>query len=120
MIKQAIQKAIEGGWKYKGWDIQDISVGESVVKLYLKNDPDDSKPRVNFNELYIDPLFWQSLGKALGWEDIVNEKLFWNPMSSSDYEYWQGRSVWEYRWHSFIHHLAENKDPEEFFKELLT
>lgn len=71
-IQQAIEKAIEGGW-------------EGV------------NPKSHFA---LEPLFWQSLGKAMGWTD--NEKV----------------KIWKYNWHDFIDHLAEGKTVEEFFDEI--
>lgn len=85
-MKEAITKALEGGYSY-----------------YPKNsDQQDTNCR-----LWSDPLFWQALGKSLGWEnqDVVT--------TSAEYREWQGQ------WHRFIDHLGEGKDPEEFFTNLL-
>lgn len=146
MIKQAIQKAIEGGYSPSGrtWKARQV------------------------HRILLDPLFWQSLGKALGWgewtiklEDIEHrwelEKYLpdtgktpvynckdcyarkINNVIETEEEYewyeikpnhWTARHLiqkhggykkqtWKEYWHRFIDHLAENKDPEEFFKELL-
>ena len=93
MIKLAIQKAIEGGYsKYLG------------VGYYLHN-------RGARSTLFLDPLFWQSLGKALGLKAV-------GVLTKEDKGELQ--DGWKFYWHRFIDHLAENKDPEEFFKELLS
>lgn len=81
-MKDAIEKAIEGGYKIKG------------VRA-------NSLPHIHWAIIVYDPLFWQSLGKALGWE----EKLQLNP--------------WKRCWHNFIDHLIGGKGAEEFFNQLL-
>ncbi len=55
---------------------------------------------------FLDPAFWQALGKARGWVD----------------EMYYGESLifpqWKHHWHWFIDHLAEGKDAESFFATL--
>ncbi|HVB33734.1 MAG TPA: hypothetical protein VNJ52_05090 [Patescibacteria group bacterium] len=80
-IEQAIKKAIEGGWKDK-WDL----------------DPENR----HGSDVFLDPSFWQSLGKALGWGE--NDTAH--------------RNEWISRWHDFIDHLAEGKSAESFFETL--
>ncbi len=56
--KEAIEKAIEGGWNTY------IANGWSPLEWC-------GAPRFSGDELYfiaLDPSFWQSLGKALGWK----------------------------------------------------
>lgn len=77
-IQQALQKAKENGY------IEGPTNGEGV----------DSWPEVAL----IDPLFWQSLGKAMGWSPMYGE--------------------WKTKWHRFIDHLAEGKDINSFFENL--
>lgn len=48
--KQAIEKAIEGGWKFRGYDFD--------IKFLVKKYP---------YHIALDRSFWQALGKALGW-----------------------------------------------------
>lgn len=88
MINQAIQKAVDGGYKRPRY-----MDGRWVIE----------------EQIFLDKNFWQSLGKALGWEDKINPK----------FSFYRSRSVWLHNWHIFINHLAENKDPEKFFKDLL-
>lgn len=98
-MKEAIQKAIEGGlgdkmvsYKHKaGW----VSIVTTDGDGYTKRD-------YKFAELWMSPSFWQSLGKAMGWEKEYG-----------------GNTRWRTNWHMFIDHLIEGKDPEEFFKKLL-
>ena len=83
-IQQAIEKAIEGGWK------------ESNI------------PGLNYGVAFLDPLFWQSLGKAMGWKETTSFGVGGDLL---DIE-------WKEQWHSFIRHLANSKDAESFFEKL--
>lgn len=77
----------------------------------------------------LDPTFWQALGKGLGWENRVcffcGEK--YRKIDGEYHEYCDKCSKpfheeipeYKYHWHRFIDHLAEGKDAESFFKELL-
>lgn len=98
-IQDAISKAVEGGWKK-----------ESVVE------PMDTQ-RANFAKAMIDPLFWQALGKSMGWEDKPNErKAFWKVQQEGNVK--TEMSEWKNQWHNFIDHLAEGKSIEEYFANL--
>lgn len=95
-IKLAIQKAIEGGYKHElieHWAVSGGYNGGEVEKFLL------------------DPSFWQALGKALNWMEFDHETIYGEKKRLRQ---------WLEEWHRFIDHLAENKDPNEFFKELLT
>lgn len=126
-MEQAIKKAIEGGYKML-WD-------KGLRSAY---------PFAAF----IDPLFWQALGKALGWgiKKIDNKKKCpecggLGMTATPDGEQHDcfncgnrgkitiqvdqkvGRdgyiNAWQSYWHDFIDHLAEGKDADSFFNELL-
>lgn len=56
---------------------------------------------LNESAVLLDPLFWQALGKAEGWIYPV------------------GGMNGLREWHKFIDHLAEGKDAESFFTNLL-
>lgn len=129
-MEQAIKKAIEGGWKEprtalaygcdameQVWKVEDRDPLFTVEDIYL------------IPEVLLDPLFWQALGKAEGWSKRVcrgcgsTEKPI-----EGDYHLicpkcnrgGENRiDNWLYHWHSFIDHLAEGKDIDSFFKDLL-
>ena len=63
---------------------------------------------------FLDPSFWQSLGKALGWGKTKN---FSGLKKDSLLDLWADE--WLVYWHVFIDHLAEGEDAESYFKELL-
>jgi hypothetical protein len=66
------------------------------VKSYCEN------TSCNDSHALYDPLFWQALGKAEGWKGTEEEPR------------------WAEEWHSFIDHLAEGKDIELYFTNLLS
>lgn len=93
-IYETIQKAIKGGYKKEfGY------LGPSLERDYF--------------EIFLDPLFWLSLGKALEWED---EKFYQFEPSHS----FMGEKMPEAKWYfrSFMNHIWEGKSAEEFFKSL--
>lgn len=90
-MKEAIQKAIEGGWR---------PTFNSLPHLH---------PNREWQHITSDPLFWQSLGKALGWSGT-------NTACNKCGVAFNG---WKGHWHRFIDHIAEGKDVDEFFKELI-
>lgn len=107
-IEEAIKKAIEGGY---------------VIFRELE---DGVKHSLHRNDMFLDPLFWSSLGKAMGWEGRCPECLnkiqknrktcstkYCQKGDDSDYQ-----SVWLYHWHKFIDSLAEGKIVDEYFKNL--
>lgn len=134
-ISETIQKAIEGGWEGLGknkrkiqYALNHIELDEQrVVFSYGDYDQDDSY--ITFSEILLDPPFWQSLGKAMGWEvgcsyiDCWDRCEPWN--GGGKYTgYWchthdevSTMPIWLKYWHCFIDHLAENKTIEEFFNQ---
>lgn len=91
--QRVIKLAIEGG--YKPLYEYNCQYCESVWP---------EKAPLNYEKILLDPLFWQALEKALEWEDdpticpVPPCKMYW---------------------HSFIDHLASNKDPNSFFADLI-
>jgi len=94
-MKEAIQKAIDGGY----------DKSKRLNNLGVLKSPSD---------MFIDPFFWQSLGKALGWEKSEAEKSFGRFNGENGYI-----QIWLSYMHDFIDHIADEKDVDEFFKKLL-
>ena len=93
-MKNAIKLAIEGGWDERRWYENHTHICSAI---------------------FLDTLFWQALGKAMGWEKVVETHV-------TD----SGKRLtpvlipsWHYQWLRFIDHLAEGKDADEFFTNLL-
>ena len=87
-IQEVITKAIEGGWNYK----------HAYFYCSLENECTDHA----FN----DPLFWQALGKKLGWRN--SDQTYVQPPDTN----------WRIHWHRLIDHLASNRTIESFFRDL--
>ncbi len=134
-MKEAIQKAIEGGYKIP---FKNFKYGEHMVyePVFEGND-------LSYREISTDPLFWQALGKAEGW-GVTSRKILKicpeckgygytvteNDQSMDCYECGNSGKVhdtklenigntWLNHWHRFIDHLAEGKDADGFFNEIL-
>lgn len=70
-----------------------------------------------FNNALLDPIFWQTLGRALGWSiyavcQIHGKECELNCIRAYPQE-------WLYHWHRFIDHLADGKSRDSFFEELI-
>ena len=105
-IEQIIKKAIEGGYPAQGYfsDIIQIKATDNV-REGLKN------------AMFLDPDFWKSLGKAMGWEIPVKANYEEGGRKENQFSVMQ--PSWKEQWHNFIDHLAEGKSAEDYFKELL-
>lgn len=115
-MKDAIQKAIEEGWKpINGFHFEDYTI-ESV---------DIPDIVWSIGEVTNDPLFWQALINAIGQgKGIKHTYRRRTKKGSKKYitmkRNWRGgQRSWKYQWHRFIDHLASGKDADSFFKELL-
>ena len=71
---------------------------------------------VAVEETFLDPEFWQALGRALGWENnVITVRAVENGRPTI---VTRAGHHWLYYWHRFIDHLAERKTPELFFDNL--
>ena len=119
-IQQAIEKAIEGGY-----DVQ-FSEAAGLPTVYVKDGY-----QVDVAVILLDPLFWQSLGKAMGWENCERcEKPFEKhqgylcviqlkegQVTTADVKTFRDQN-WKVQWHRFIDHLADGGSAESFFENL--
>lgn len=110
-IEQAIRDAIEKG----GWDDTNYAFG-------TKQPSDDDvwvDPWFYDSKVFLDPAFWQALGKARGWRESSIRHDYYGNHGKGELEL---RNIicadWLYNWHRFIDHLAEGKNAELFFQSL--
>lgn len=61
--KHIIEKAIEGGWREK---MRKIVMEKSYCMLFAER-LSTYPTMIYYAEFILDPLFWQALGKSLGW-----------------------------------------------------
>lgn len=100
-IKEAIELAVENGWLPIEYRYEN-----SEMKEYWRRQQVGEFAGVDRSEAFLDPVFWSSLGKGLGW---VNSNQTYVPRPDTN---------WRVQWHFFIDHLAEGKDAVDFFAEL--
>jgi len=110
-MKEAIQKAIEGGYDVEAGYRQEKTVGD----------------RDRF--ALLDPLFWRALGKAENWKKkmVIRRGTVIGNYCTPKNECFEEMGFkmdyldpWLFHWHNFIDHLAARKDIDSFFNELLT
>jgi len=111
-MEQAIKKAMEGGWGTSNTYLN-LKSEMSTVRLPTAREMDayqEIATKYIHTIALLDPLFWQALGKAEGWEGEM---------------YIEGKGVrnvkdWLHNWHLFIDHLANSGILDDFFNKLLT
>jgi hypothetical protein len=97
-LEQAITDALAQGYQPSIEEIPEAASFSALqILVAMKSD------------VFLDPGFWQALGRARGWT------------TDEDGKYWKGTvaewkaNYWKTHWHSFIDHLAAGKDIEVFF-----
>lgn len=76
----------------------------------------------NPSDVVMDRTFWQALGKALGWidKDYPNGEMRCDsPKCDDRYCGYAGYKNPVYEWHRFIDWIADGKDADSFFKQLI-
>lgn len=119
--EQAISMAYDNGYK-RPMIIHPLDFALAVVPA--KNLKDRSKQKIWQAVIFLDPLFWQALGKGLGWGEKACMECGFNGRFDDyhgDCGICTGKAYagWQFHWHCFIDSLAEGKNPEGFFKELI-
>jgi hypothetical protein len=84
---------------------RDIEIDTAFVHYTYGN---DIRCGVMHERLFLDPAFWQALGKARGWTRGWSDKKYLGTHMV----------VWLEHWHRFIDHTADGKDVESFFASL--
>lgn len=76
-----------------------------------------------YDLIFAKPLFWQALGKAMGWKEIHDSRCNgdgkYSKTGVKDRCSCVPKQQWFYQWHRFIDHLASGGDAESFFTNLL-
>jgi hypothetical protein len=93
--KQAIERAIEGGWGAIGW------------RLWQHE---------QFEVIALDPTFWQSLGKALEWsEEHFTSCAIWKTGECDC----SAKDEWKEKAKEFYDLILERKGTTAFWEEIL-
>ncbi len=101
-IQTAIEKSIEGGWKYANINKRTLKVNGDFVTWEGKGTFDQRIIQV----FILIPSFWQALGKSMGWAKDLTESG--KPSQIGYLMYW----------HDLIDHLAEGGSTESYFEKL--
>ena len=92
---------------------------EQAIKLAIKGGfaAMENWERDQFVQRYITtlPVFWQSLGKAMGWNEYSEERK----LAGKGNMIHLLEDHWFAEWHHFIDHLAEGGNADDFFNQLL-
>jgi hypothetical protein len=69
--------------------------------------------------LLLNPEWWSALGKARGWKRLDAMCYSWCDHDGNVKKEWRSIRRWKNYLHRFIDHIAEGKDAESFFKEMV-
>lgn len=113
-MENAIKKSIEGGYYF-------ITAHSHLNGIHFNAIQSEERC---LRSIFDDPLFWQCLGKSLGWGKMfclicLRKEPELNKCNCKGQVY-DVSPTWRYHWHSFIDHLAEGKSPDEFFNSLIS
>jgi hypothetical protein len=117
MIQEAMNKAVEGGYHINGSDGMETSYlgANDEYSAWTRRD-NDSSFMVPVEETFLDPRFWQALGRTLGWSEVCDLAII---CVHGEEECQSCRGYyWMYQWHCFIQALAHGNPPEAFFARL--
>jgi hypothetical protein len=136
-IQTAIQLSVEGGWRKDKHPKIDVGP-DGWVGITYGGDPFKDEwcgDHVFVEEMFLDPAFWQCLGKKMGWFSHREEWSDYGHLTGAgepfmggllEYPYqeggtlsWTTKEKWRYEMHAFIDHLASGQTPESFFTNLL-
>lgn len=107
-IKTAIEKAIEGGWNSKWFDIE-VANHFVIFSMPVYGIPDQSvRASWMIERVLLDPSFWKSLC-VMGVPETDEQ---------SDERSANGTEQWKYLMHRMIDHLAEGGTIESYFESL--
>lgn len=99
-MEKCIKIAIENGWKLRASKYRFVKILGNDFVFAFTGVADDTKVITPY-EICLDPLFWQALEKGISTvEDTYDGK-------------------WRRIWHRFIDHLAEGKDIDSFFTNII-
>ena len=117
MVQEAMNKDVAGGYHIDGSDgMETVYEGaNSKYSVWTRKD-NESSFIMPIEETFLDPQFWQALGRALGWNaacDLAISCRHGEEECQSCRGYY-----WMYQWHCFIQALADGHTPEAFFAHL--
>jgi hypothetical protein len=117
MIQEAIDKATEGGYHIDGSDgVETSYIGANDEYSAWTRTDNDSSFMVPVEETFLDPHFWQALGRTLGWSERCDLAI--TCVHGEDECRRCRGSYWMFQLHCFIQVIADGNTPEVFFAHL--
>jgi len=116
-VQEALNKATEGGYHIHGSDGMDTYYegANSEYSVWTRKD-NESSFIVPTEETFLDPRFWQALGRALGWSEACDLAIICIHEAEEGQRY-RGY-YWMFQWLRFIQALADGNPPDAFFAQL--
>lgn len=112
-MEKAIKLAIEKGGYLRGlqweWNEQTDIFGIWIFPNKRRGTPGDFK---SGNDVFLDPLFWRALGKALGWQERHCSCNGYSYQCDCDF-------TWLVQAHEFFELKLTGGDEKKFWEELL-
>lgn len=100
-MEQAIKIAIENGWNsYRGFtftEVQTLAGNDLLCDLVHVYESSRHSHTISLPEICIDPLFWQALGKGLGWKNQI----------VGSFPNMRREGSWQNEWHRFIDMISD-------------
>jgi hypothetical protein len=115
-IQEAMHKAVAGGYHIHGSDGTETSYEgtNGEFSLWTRTD-NESSFMIPMEETFLDPRFWQALGRTLGWSEGCDLAI---TCVHGEEECQRCRGYyWMYQWHCFIQALADGSTPAAFFAQ---
>jgi hypothetical protein len=116
-IQKAMNQAVEGGYHIYGSDGMDTDY-EGATNDYSAWTRKDNQSSflVPTEETFLDPKFWQALGRTLGWSEVCDLAITCVHVEE-ECQRCHGY-YWMYQWYCFIQAIADGNTPEAFFAHL--
>ncbi len=113
--RHVIEKAIAAEGRGQGWAADAVMVFEKLKMFGVLTHEE-------YCSIALDPLFWQAIGKALGWADwyCMGPEFLW----SNDEIYCRGSdsynlNQWQYETYRFYDLILTGGDTEKFWNEIM-
>jgi len=117
-VQEAMNKAVEGGYHINGSDGMETSyIGANDEYSAWTRRDNDSSFMVPVEETFLDPRFWQALGRTLGWSEVCELAMSCTHQGEEEGQRYRGY-YWMFQWLRFIQALAEGNPPDAFFAQL--
>ena len=102
----AIKKALEGGWKPEY--TFDEGAKPRFGNFVLQHRYRFASTEFIYSDVLLDPLFWQALGKEMGWTGSIDREYSWKESRTNFPTDWNGEplEMWLFHQHRFIDWLA--------------